>query len=159
MSDLSNALSALRIANKRIDELEKYNLDLANESHNKSARIERLKQRVGELELQVRATALLQDETAAQNESLGEALHQALIHWSAMGVKDEDGLAYDECEKRLNQSPKTSLAEHDYRDGGAAQKAFWEGFESGAINGAVNIRSRWEEYKSVQYAKRVKDGE
>lgn len=51
MSDLSNALRALRIANKRIDELEKYNLDLANESHNKTARIEQLQQRVGELEL------------------------------------------------------------------------------------------------------------
>lgn len=50
MSDLSNVLKALRIANKRIDELEKYNLDLANESHNKSSRIEQLKARIAELE-------------------------------------------------------------------------------------------------------------
>ena len=36
---------------KRIDELEKYNLDLANESHNKSLAIERANKRVKELEI------------------------------------------------------------------------------------------------------------
>ena len=38
--------SALKIANKRIDELEKYNLDLANESHNKSNRIKELEEKL-----------------------------------------------------------------------------------------------------------------
>lgn len=49
MSDLNSALEALKIANKRIDELEKYNLDLANESHNKSSRIEQLERENVEL--------------------------------------------------------------------------------------------------------------
>lgn len=49
-SGMSKVLKALDIANKRIDELEKYNLDLANESHNKSLAIERANERVAELE-------------------------------------------------------------------------------------------------------------
>ena len=36
LEQLNNCLTALQIANKRIENLEKYNLDLANESHNKS---------------------------------------------------------------------------------------------------------------------------
>jgi DNA anti-recombination protein RmuC len=40
LEQLNNCLAALQIANKRIDELEKYNLDLANESHNKSNMID-----------------------------------------------------------------------------------------------------------------------
>lgn len=39
-----NVSNALKIANKRISELEKYNLDLANESHYKSEHIKRLQQ-------------------------------------------------------------------------------------------------------------------
>ncbi|MBJ2129115.1 hypothetical protein JC525_09210 [Alteromonas sp. IB21] len=50
-SEMSKVLKALDIANKRIDELEKYNLDLANESHNKSLAIERANKRVKELEI------------------------------------------------------------------------------------------------------------
>lgn len=42
MSKLLNTLKALGISNKRIDELEKYNLDLVNESFHKSKRIEEL---------------------------------------------------------------------------------------------------------------------
>lgn len=37
-----------------------------------------------------------------------------------------------------------------YADGMPAQKAFWEGFERGAIKGQVNIRSHWEEWKSFR---------
>ena len=40
IEQLNNCLAALQIANKRIDKLEKYNLDLANESHNKSNMID-----------------------------------------------------------------------------------------------------------------------
>lgn len=40
LEQLNNCLAALQIANKRIDKLEKYNLDLANESHNKSNMID-----------------------------------------------------------------------------------------------------------------------
>lgn len=42
--------NALKIANKRIDELERYNLGLANESHNKTMAIERFKKRLAEVE-------------------------------------------------------------------------------------------------------------
>lgn len=40
LEKLNNCLDALQIANKRIEKLEKYNLDLANESHNKSNMID-----------------------------------------------------------------------------------------------------------------------
>lgn len=56
-SEMPKVLKALDIANKRIDELEKYNLDLANESHNKSLAIERANKRVKELESAI-ATAI-----------------------------------------------------------------------------------------------------
>jgi hypothetical protein len=39
------------------------------------------------------------------------------------------------------------LATKAYEEGGSAQKAFWEGFERGAIKGAANIRQHWNEYK------------
>lgn len=35
---------------------------------------------------------------------LEEALHQALVHWGAIGVTPEDGAAYAECEKRLEET-------------------------------------------------------
>lgn len=103
MSDLSNALSALRIANKRIDELEKYNLDLANESHNKSARIEKLQQRVGELE--------------EERDALAE--HSDLLMGAAKVLRDQEIHSYREigeaCDYiyRSLKSTKNSLAEHD----------------------------------------------
>lgn len=53
-SEMSRVLKALEIANKRIDELEKYNLDLANESHNKALAIDRLKKRFDELDARIR---------------------------------------------------------------------------------------------------------
>jgi len=42
---------------------------------------------------------------------------------------------------------KAQLQEVQYNDGMPAQKAFWEGFERGVMNGAVNIRAHWNEYK------------
>lgn len=50
--------------------------------------------------------------------------------------------------------PDTTLAAlkaqwqaEQYSDGMPAQKAFWEGFERGVMNGPVNIRAHWNEYK------------
>lgn len=58
-SEMSNVLKALNIANKRIDQLEKYNLDLANESHNKSRAIDRANERIKELEKELSNEELL----------------------------------------------------------------------------------------------------
>lgn len=49
------------------------------------------------------------------------------------------------------QTPSTCLAQvkaEAFNEGGSAQKAFWEGFERGVINGAANIRGHWNEYTS-----------
>jgi len=42
---------------------------------------------------------------------------------------------------------KAQWQAEQYSDGMPAQKAFWEGFERGVMNGAVNIRAHWNEYK------------
>ncbi len=61
---------ALKIANKRIDELEKYNLDLANESHNKSERIKGLELDLGlaKIALDQKSTLLNSCEIALERE-------------------------------------------------------------------------------------------
>ena len=58
--------SALKIANKRIGELEKYNLDLANESHDKSKRIKGLELDLGlaKISLEKRSALLASFEIA-----------------------------------------------------------------------------------------------
>ena len=53
----------------------------------------------------------------------------------------------------LNKTPAQCLAEvkaQAYEEGGAAQKAFWDGFERGAIKGAENIRRHWNEYLQLR---------
>lgn len=64
----------------------------------------------------------------------------------------------------LDSTPAQCLAERDsevaasaFADGGSAQKAFWDGFERGAINGAANIRQHWNEY--LQLRQQAKGGE
>jgi len=42
------------------------------------------------------------------------------------------------------------VADRAFSDGGSAQKAFWDGFERGAINGAANIRQHWNEYLQLR---------
>lgn len=59
----------------------------------------------------------------------------------------------------INQTPtqaladlKAEVAREAYEDGGSAQKAFWDGFERGAISGAANIRQHWNEYLQIRQA-------
>lgn len=40
----------------------------------------------------------------------------------------------------------TKSASDDFRDGTSIQKAFWEGFERGAMSDNANIRHHWNEY-------------
>tara|TARA_R110000851_G_scaffold33896_1_gene90355 strand:- start:2719 stop:3234 length:516 start_codon:yes stop_codon:yes gene_type:complete len=49
---------------------------------------------------------------AAHVESLHEALEQALIHWGPY-CTEEEGIAYAECMRRLDQVPTISLARRD----------------------------------------------
>lgn len=50
----------------------------------------------------------------------------------------------------------TEIKAQAYEDGGSAQKAFWDGFERGAISGSANIRAHWDEYLQIrQQAKAV----
>lgn len=53
MGNLTNVFKALKIANKRIDHIEKYNLDLANESHNKSMIIKKQQEQIESLNAQI----------------------------------------------------------------------------------------------------------
>lgn len=110
MSDLNRALEALKIANNRIDELENYNLALANESHNKSDRIGRLERENQEL--------------AAHVERMRDALHKVLDD-SEIGVVPKSHL--NSIEHLLKSAPQQSLAEHDAE---VARKAFVAGLNS-----------------------------
>ena len=83
------------------------------------------------------------------NDSQGVAgyyLHGDVALWDEFGLLDI-----------LQETPAQCLAEHDaevaakaYHDGGSAQKAFWNGFERGVINGPDNIRQHWNEYKKLR---------
>ena len=57
-------------------------------------------------ELRLRAE---NNELAATVERLREALNQSLISWGYIGVPDEEGATYKECEKRLEETPQQNL--------------------------------------------------
>lgn len=114
---------------------------------------EELERERNELTAQVeRLRGMLQDK-AAKPVCCGNGSGDPQSGFSCCGCPDftlpEDVVAV------LSEQPPATLAAlkaqwqaDQYADGMPAQKAFWEGFERGAVKGPVNIRSHWEEWKS-----------
>jgi hypothetical protein len=96
IDQLNNCLAALQVANKRIDKLEKYNLDLANESHNKSNMIDYERNKNAEL--------------VAMVEDLQDAAIQVCLRLDRDGVSTA-GIADDieKLQEVVNKTPTQHL--------------------------------------------------
>lgn len=92
LEQLNNCLAALQIANKRIDELEKYNLDLANESDNKSNMIDYERSKNAELVAHI------------------DAIKDA---WMAAGSWPDTGKEKRVIANAINAAPAQHLRDHD----------------------------------------------
>ena len=132
LEQLNNCLAALQIANKRIDKLEKYNLDLANESHNKSNMIDYERSKNAELVAQVaNLTGVMQSMADSHLEDgETEAAEQFLIH--------------------INKTPAQHLRDRDAEAGRA-------GFLEGSNRVYKSVENA--ELAANQYAEKVRRGE
>jgi predicted nucleic acid-binding Zn-ribbon protein len=143
LEQLNNCLAALQIANKRIDELEKYNLDLANESHNKSNMIDYERGKNAEL--------------VAQVDDLQDAAISVCMRLDGDGVSTS-GIADDieKLQEVVNKTPTQHLRDHDAEVGRAG---FIAGFEKCIKDhNIVFIASNYIGH-SENYAEKVRRGE
>lgn len=92
------------------------------------------------------------DEFAAQVERLTRITFDVVCASAILGVPIHE----EEIHKCL-AARDSEIKAQAFEDGGSAQKAFWDGFERGAINGAANIRTHWNEY--LQLRRQAKAGE
>ena len=140
IDQLNNCLAALQVANKRIDKLEKYNLDLANESHNKSNMIDYERNKNAEL--------------VAMVEDLQDAAIQVCLRLDRDGVSTA-GIADDieKLQEVVNKTPTQHLRDRDAEVGRA-------GFVAGSqwINDEDDGRHTVTE-ASDEYAEKVRRGE
>lgn len=79
--------------------------------------------------------------------------HNEMLMQASWEMKEGVPDAFYKIKNIRNTTPAQCLAEvkaQAFEDGGSAQKAFWDGFERGAINGAANIRAHWNEYLQIR---------
>jgi hypothetical protein len=136
---LENVLAALEIANKRIDELEKYNLDLASESFNKSNMIDYERGKNAEL--------------AAQVEVLGDKLSEVVALLAVDGMTAVQWLL-DNCqeiEKLTDFEPEDCLLEvkADAGRDGFIEGVYWVTSCEFPISKTIAAN---------QYASKIRDG-
>lgn len=127
---------------------------------------ERLAERNRTLEALLKLAILERDEALAYAERLQPVIKNAARLMRSTGNMSGWHEKADKAESMLSEQPSTALAVlkaqwqvEQYGDGKPAQKAFWDGFERGAINGAANIRQHWNEYcANIQRAQEAGDG-
>ncbi|PHS64374.1 MAG: hypothetical protein COB09_08345 [Thalassobium sp.] len=85
------------------------------------------------------------DEMAARVERFREIV--VSYYTTGVCVSDVKNILAETPPPAALEALKSQWQADQYNDGMPAQKAFWEGFERGVMNGAVNIRAHWNEYK------------